>query len=109
MLCHSDNVLSGVREVDRALPRHHTKYVERQQHARRVQLSIGSAQEVADYVAAMPGWVLGLESESGVFLIAFSREANIVELHFIHTRQGCLLRERNIVILHLDLRRIGPD
>ena len=55
ILRHAYDVLSGVRQVHRTLPRHYAKHVEREQHARRMQLGVGMLQEVGNHVRAMPG------------------------------------------------------
>ena len=53
--------------------------------------------------------MLGLKAKAGVFLIAFGREAHVVELHFVDARLGDELRQGDVVVLHLAVRGIGPD
>ena len=66
-------------------------------------------QEIGNDVGPMPGRMLGLEHEAGIFLIALGREAHIVKLNLVHARLGRLLGQSDIVFLHLGLRRVGPD
>src|SRR6185437_7510762 len=90
ILCHADDVLAGVREVHLALPRHHTKNIQRKQSAFRVQSSVRTLQEVSNYVGTLPVRMYLLEGEAGVFLVAFGREADIIELDLIRsTCDGC--------------------
>ena len=44
-----------------------------------------------------------------VGLIAFGREADIIELDFIGAAGGHKLCQRQVVILHRGVRRIGPN
>ncbi len=53
--------------------------------------------------------MLVLVSERGIFLVAFGGKAHVVELHFIDSRLGHELRQRNVIILHLRVRGVGPD
>ncbi len=50
-----------------------------------------------------------LIEEGGVFLIAFGGEADVVELNFVGAGLGYEFGQRDVVFLHLGLRRIGPD
>ena len=104
-----DDVLPGMREVHWPLPGHDAENIERQQHACGVKLGVGMLQEVGNHIGTMPVGMRGLEDEAGVFLFAFGREADIVELDFVGPGFGCFLGERDVVFLHFRLRRIGPD
>ncbi len=53
--------------------------------------------------------MFGLKHEAGVFLIAFGREADVVELNFIGAGLGDELGEGDVVILNCGIRGIGPD
>src|ERR1035441_10928860 len=109
MLRHGNDVLSGVSQVDRTLPCHHSKNVQRQQNTPRMNLSIGTLQEIGDDLGALRlCWmicVLGLKIETCILLVAFGRETHVVKLHFIHARLRPELRQGNVVILHLCIDR----
>src|SRR5208283_4578827 len=53
VLGHSDDVLTGMGQVNRALPGHHAEYVEREQDAGWVNLRVGALQESGDHVGAL--------------------------------------------------------
>ena len=74
-----------------------------------MQFGVGMFQEVGDHVGAMPLGMLGLKDKTRVFLIALGREADIVKLNFISAGFGGLHGQRNVVLLNLGLRRIGPN
>ena len=108
ILRHAHDVLTGMGQVYRALPGHDAEHVERQQRARGVKLGVGVLQEVGNDVRAMPFRMLRLEVEAGVFLVAFGREAHVIELNFVGTGFGRLPGQSDVVLLHLRLRGIGP-
>src|ERR1700676_4617512 len=54
-------------------------------------------------------WLIRLEGEKSIFLVAFGREADVVKLNFVHTGLGYELGQSNVVILHLRVRGISPD
>src|SRR4051794_9657259 len=74
-----------------------------------MQFGIRILQEVVDYVVPLPGWVRGLEGELRILLVAFSREANIVELNFIYAGLSGFLGQGNVVGLYFLIRSIGPN
>ena len=73
-----------------------------------MKLGIGLAQEVNDHVGALPGGMRSLENEAGIFLVTFSREADVVKLNFICAKLRDIFGERDVVILHFGTGRIGP-
>src|SRR5258708_40222774 len=76
-------------------------------------LGIGAIEEIGDHFRALHlRWMigmLGLVVESGIFLVAFGRKADIIELHFIDSGQRYELGEGDVIVLHLGVRRVGPD
>ena len=86
VLGHPHDVLPGVRQVDRTLPRHHAEDIQGEQRTRGVQFGVSMFQEVRDDIRPMPVGVIRLEHKAGVLLVAFSGEAHIVELHFVRAR-----------------------
>ena len=63
-------------------------------------------------LAALPAgcfWLVFLEDEQCVFLVAFGGEADVVELDFIDAELGYVLGQGDVIVLHLGVRRIGPD
>ena len=79
------------------------------QRARGMNFGIGMFQEVGNHVRAMPLRMLGFEVEAGVFLVTLGGETDIVELNFVGAGFGSFLGQRDVILLHLGLRRIGPD
>ena len=72
-----------------------------------MKFGVGVLQEVGNHVRTMPVGMLGLEDKAGIFLVAFRGEAHIVELDFVGAGFGCLLSQRDVILLHLGLGRIG--
>ena len=62
VLRHFGHVLPRVVEIHLALPSHHSKDIERNQHAKRMKLAVGAREEVNDHVLPLPVRVLGSES-----------------------------------------------
>src|SRR6185437_1560881 len=50
-----------------------------------------------------------LEGEAGVFLVAFGREADIIELDLIRSACDGCFGQSNVVFLYFDPRGVGPD
>src|SRR5262249_3104810 len=80
---HAYDILSGVGKVYVALPCHDSEYVERDQHAFRMQLLIGAIEEVGDHVRTLPIRMGRLEIKLRISLIAFRWKTNVIELNFI--------------------------
>ncbi len=76
-------------------------------------LAIGTLQEIRNHLGALRlCWmirVVGFEIETCILLVAFGRETDVVELHFIHARLRHELGQGDVVILHLHIGGIGPD
>src|ERR1700721_996117 len=79
-------------------------------------LGIGAIEEMGNHFRALRDFwmvgmlgLVGLKIERGIFLVAFGREADVVELHFVNSRLGHELCQRNVVVLNLHVRWIGPD
>ena len=108
LLGHAHDVLPGMSQVHVALPRHHPEDVQREQRPLRVHLGIGLVQEVGDHVRARPLGMLALEGEARVLLVALGGEAHVVELHLVGARRRRLPRQRDVVLLHLAVRGVGP-
>ena len=53
MLGHGYNVLPGVGQINRALPRHNSEHVERKKNAGRVNLAIGAVEEIGNHFGAL--------------------------------------------------------
>src|ERR1700686_892444 len=51
----------------------------------------------------------GLVNEAGILLIALGGKTDVIELNFIRARLRYEFGQRNVIILHLGLRWIGPD
>src|SRR5580658_103551 len=109
VLGHGYDILPGVRKIDGTLPRHDSENIKRQQNAGGVNLGIGAINKTRDYLRARLFGVLALEVELGIFLVAFSGEADVVKLHFIDSRLGYELGQGYVVVLHLRVRGVGPD
>ena len=75
-----------MRQIDVALPRHNSEYIERDQDAFRMQLLIRTIKEVGDYISALPIRMCRLEMELRVRLVPFSRKTHIVELDLVGSR-----------------------
>jgi len=52
-LRHADDVLSGMGEIDGALPGHYAEDVEREQDAGGMQFGVGLLEERDDYIGAL--------------------------------------------------------
>ena len=87
-------------QIDGALPGHDSKNIQRQQHARGVQLRVGARKEAGNHVGALPLGMALHERKLRIFLVTLGREANIVELDLIGPRTGYILRQGQLVILH---------
>src|SRR5215469_1512910 len=98
-----------MRKIHLALPSHHSKNIQREQHTLPTECAVGMLQEICNYIGAFPAGVLSLKNEAGIFLIALRREANIVELNFIYAGLGSAPGERDVVFLNLGVGRICPD
>src|SRR5258707_14841057 len=72
-------------------------------------LGVGAIEEIGNHFGALPFGVVSLEVERGVFLVTLGGKAHVIKLPFIDSGLGYEISERNVVILHLCIRRIGPD
>src|SRR5580704_19322579 len=72
-------------------------------------LRIGGTAEAAVATWFLLAFLLALKDEAGIFLIAFGREANVVEQNFIGAGLGHEPGEGDVVILNLGVGRVGPD
>src|SRR5258708_11196210 len=107
VLRHLHDVLTGMVQVNLTLPRHHAENVEREKHARGMQLAIRLIEEAGDYVIAM-NFGVRLKRELRVCLVALGREAQIVELDLVDSGLSNVFGERKIVRLDVSVRRIRP-
>src|SRR5580698_3777930 len=109
MLGHGHNVLSGVRQIYRALPGHDSEDVEREQYSGGMDLGIGAIEEVGNHFRTLFFRMIGLIIKLGILLIALGWKADVVELNFIDSRLGYELGEGDVIVLNLGIRGIGPD
>src|SRR5258708_16143079 len=94
-------------QVNLTLPCHHAENVEREKHARGMQLAVRLIEEAGDYIVAMNLGV-GLIRKLRVCLVALGREAHVVELNLVHSGLSNIFAERNILPLSLSVRTIRP-
>ena len=121
---HADDVLPGMGKIHRPLPRHHPENVQREQHAAGVQLAVSARQKIADHIGAGARRASSSRrhrifccaaftrrahvGEARIGLVAFGREADIIELDLIGAAGGHKLCQRQVVILHRRIGGIGP-
>src|SRR5579863_9731577 len=55
------------------------------------------------------GLLTVLEDEGCIFLVAFGGETDIVELDLVHAELGYVLGQRDVIVLDLRVRWVGPD
>src|SRR5439155_7393579 len=72
---HADDVLPGMSQIYRPLPRHDPENVQRQQYALGMETQVSPPQEIGYDVRPLPFRMYFLEGKAGVFLVTFGREA----------------------------------
>src|ERR1700756_2034075 len=74
-----------------------------------MQFGVAALEEVGNDVRTLPLRMFGLEVEAGVFLVAFGREADVVELDLVHAGVGDVLSQSDVVFLDLGIRGVSPN
>jgi hypothetical protein len=109
VLGHGNDVLTGVRQIDGTLPGHDSEDVEREQDSGGMDLGVGPVEEVGYDFGTLLVRMFSLIIESSIFLVAFGRKADVVELNFVDSRLGDEFRQGDVVILDFGVRGVSPD
>src|SRR5262245_2230513 len=66
-------------------------------------------EEVCDDIGAVPIRMLGLKSECRIFLVTLRWKAYVIKLDLVDARLRGFLRQRDVIVLDLQVRGIRPN